>query len=108
MPPGYVAARIEGAAVDRQSRSAAGDKVTGMNAPAARESIDLIRLWSGQAQRVPRWAGVIAATAGHGRRTDGRTVPVKVDGDVAWRVLPVDAARCCGRARSCGTGGWRA
>ena len=94
MPPGYVAARI-GRAGRRGSavRSAAGDKVTGMNAPAARESIDLIRLWSGQAQRVLDGRARIAATAGQAAaELTGRTVPVKVDGDVAWRVLPVDAA----------------
>ncbi|MFD5868753.1 DEAD/DEAH box helicase [Corynebacterium sp. NPDC060344] len=64
-----------------------------MNAPAARESIDLIRRWSGQAQRVLDGRGRIAATAGQAAaELSGRTVPVKVDGDVAWRVLPVDAA----------------
>lgn len=62
-----------------------------MNAPAARESIDLVRRWSGQAARVLDGRARIASTAGQAAsELTARTVPVKVDGEVAWRVLPVD------------------
>lgn len=64
-----------------------------MNAPAARESIDLVRRWSGQATRVLDGRARIAATAGQAAsELCSRTVPVKIDGEVAWRVLPVDGA----------------
>lgn len=64
-----------------------------MNAPAARESIDLVRRWSGQAARVLDGRARIAATAGQAAsELCTRTVPVKIDGEVAWRVLPVDGA----------------
>ncbi|MFC3850964.1 DEAD/DEAH box helicase [Corynebacterium hansenii] len=64
-----------------------------MNAPAARESIDLVRRWSGQAARVLEGRARIAATAGQAAsELIARTVAVKIDGDVAWRVLPVDGA----------------
>ena len=64
-----------------------------MNAPAARESIDLVRRWSGQAARVLDGRARIAATAGQAAsELCSRTVPVKIDGEVAWRVLPVDGA----------------
>ena len=64
-----------------------------MNAVAPRESIDLIRRWSGQAVRVLDGRGRIAdAAAGATAELVQRTVPVKLDGGVAWRVLPVDSA----------------
>ncbi|MBP2332415.1 DEAD/DEAH box helicase [Corynebacterium freneyi] len=64
-----------------------------MNAPAARESIDLVRRWSGQAARVLDGRARIAASAGQAAsELCSRTVPVKIDGEVAWRVLPVDGA----------------
>ncbi|WP_070522098.1 DEAD/DEAH box helicase [Corynebacterium sp. HMSC11E11] len=64
-----------------------------MNAPAARESIDLVRRWSGQATRVLDGRARIAASAGQAAsELCSRTVPVKIDGEVAWRVLPVDGA----------------
>ena len=64
-----------------------------MKAPGARESIDYGRRWAGQAARVLDGRGRIADTAARATaELVQRTVPVKLDGEVAWRVLPVDRA----------------
>lgn len=64
-----------------------------MNAPGARESIDLTTRWAGQATRILDGRGRIADAAARATaELVQRTTPIKLDGDVAWRVLPVDRA----------------
>lgn len=62
-----------------------------MNEGSPRESIELVRHWSEQAVRVLDGRRRMSDTAASATaELAARAVPVKIDGEIAWRVLPVD------------------